>query len=79
MAEHQPVSGAAAVPLIWQDRLVGTLCAINQQPRQYDEDDLHVLDLFAALAAASLEQRRATTEAQAREATSSSPIPTNCP
>ena len=65
---HQPVSGAAAVPLIWQDRLVGTLCAINQQPRQYDEDDLHVLDLFAALAAASLEQRRATAEAQAREA-----------
>ena len=32
------------------------------------EDDLHVLNLFAALAAAALEQRRAMSEAQAREA-----------
>lgn len=68
LVEHLPVSGVAAVPLIWQDRLVGTLCVINQQPCQFDEDDLHVLNLFAALAAAALEQRRAMSEAQAREA-----------
>jgi len=67
MAELQTVSAVAAVPLIWQHRLVGTLCAINQQPRQFDEDDLHVLNLFAALAAASLEQRRSMSEAQEDE------------
>ena len=63
-----PASGMAAVPLIWQDRLVGTLSVINEQPRQFDDDDLHVLNLFGALAAAALEQRRAMSEAQAREA-----------
>ena len=65
--EGLPVSGVAAVPLQWQERLVGTLCVINHQPRQFDENDLHVLNLFAALAAAALEQRRAMSEAQARE------------
>ncbi len=68
MLEQLPVSGVAAVPLIWQDRLVGTLCVINQLPRHFDEDDLHVLNLFGALAAAALEQCRAMSEAQAREA-----------
>jgi PAS domain S-box-containing protein len=63
-----PISGVAAVPLLWQDRLVGTLCVVNQQPRQFDDDDLHVLNLFGALAAAALEQRRAMAEVQAREA-----------
>ncbi len=68
IAEDYQISGVAAVPLLWQDRLVGTLCVINQQPRQLSEDDLHVLNLFAALVAAALEQRRAMSEAQAREA-----------
>jgi PAS domain S-box-containing protein len=66
--EQLPVAGVAAVPLIWQDRLVGTLCVINYLPRQFDEDDRHVLNLFGALIAAALEQRRAMSEAQAREA-----------
>jgi PAS domain S-box-containing protein len=68
IAENQHISGVAAVPLIWQERLVGTLCLINRQPRRFDEDDLHVLNLFGALAAAALEQHRAMSEAQAREA-----------
>jgi two-component system response regulator NreC len=68
IAENHDISGVAAVPLIWQDRLVGTLCVINRQPRQFDEDDLHVLNLYGALAAAALEQRRAMSEGQAREA-----------
>jgi PAS domain S-box-containing protein len=68
--EQLMVSGVTAVPLIWQDRLVGTLCVINHLPRQFDEDDLHVLNLFAALAAAALEQRRAMSEVQARSLSS---------
>jgi two-component system response regulator NreC len=68
IADNQHISGVAAVPLIWQDRLVGTLCVINQRPRRFNEDDLHVLNLFGALAAAALEQRRAMSELQAREA-----------
>ena len=68
IAENHHISGVAAVPLVWQDRLVGTLCIINNLPHHFDEDDLHVLNLFGTLAAAAIEQRRTMAEAQAREA-----------
>ena len=57
-----------AIPLVWQDRLVGTLSLSDQRLRKFDDDDLHTLNSFAALAAAAIEQRRAVIEAQQREA-----------
>jgi PAS domain S-box-containing protein len=62
------VGAVVALPLVWQDRLVGTVSVFYETPRQFDQEDLHTLDLFATLAAAALEQRRAMAEAQAREA-----------
>jgi PAS domain S-box-containing protein len=56
-----------AVPLIWQDQLVGTLSVADEHEREFDDDDMHMLELFASLAAAALEQHRAVAEAQARE------------
>jgi two-component system response regulator NreC len=66
--DRLPVGAVIALPLVWQDRLVGTLSVVYQAARQFSQEDLHTLDLFAALAAAALEQRRAMAEAQAREA-----------
>jgi len=57
-----------ALPLIWQDRLVGVLTITDHREREFDADDLHMLTLFSALVAAALEQRRAVVEIQAREA-----------
>ena len=65
---NQDIDSAVALPLIWQDRLVGTLGVTDHTAREFNEDDIHVLDLFASLAAAAVEQRRAMAEAQAREA-----------
>ncbi|GEM_PF-492237 len=62
------MGAVVAMPLVRQNRLVGTLSIVYQAPRQFSQEDLHTLDLFAALAAAALEQRRAMAEAQAREA-----------
>ncbi|MBP7688255.1 MAG: GAF domain-containing protein [Thermoflexales bacterium] len=66
MADLRQVA-VVAVPLLWQDRLVGTIWISDQRPRVFDEDDLHMLTLFATLAAAAIEQGRALNEAQVRE------------
>jgi DNA-binding NarL/FixJ family response regulator/signal transduction histidine kinase len=63
-----PASSAVELPLVWQDQLVGTLGITDQREREFDEDDMHTLTLFASLVAAALEQRRAVADAQAREA-----------
>jgi len=57
-----------ALPLVWQDRLVGTLGITDNREREFDADDMHVLTSFATLVAAALEQRRAVAAIQAREA-----------
>ena len=56
------------LPLIWQERLIGTLSVGCKASRRFTQEEVNTLDLFAALAAAALEQRRAMAEAQAREA-----------
>lgn len=67
-AGQLPGGSAIALPLMWQDRLVGTLDIGDARQRVFDADDIHVLTLFATLAAAAVEQRRAMTEAETREA-----------
>ena len=67
LTDNLPIAAAVAVPLLWQDRLVGTLGVYDERSRDFDEDDLQLLSLYATLAAAALEQRRAMTEARARE------------
>ena len=62
------VGAAITLPLIWQERLIGTLSVGCKASRRFTQEEVNTLDLFAALAAAALEQRRAMAEAQAREA-----------
>jgi PAS domain S-box-containing protein len=69
---EQPVNpnvvSIVALPLIWQDQLVGVLAITDDREREFDADELHMLTLFSALTAAALEQRRAVAQIQAREA-----------
>ena len=62
-----PLVAMVVVPLLWHDRLVGTLGISDRRTRVFDEDDLHTLTLFATLAAAAIEQGRSLNEAQVRE------------
>ncbi|MCL5996354.1 MAG: PAS domain S-box protein, partial [Chloroflexi bacterium] len=62
------IVSAMGLPLIWQDQLVGTLVIAEQHGREFDDDDMHMLTLFASIVSAALEQRRAMADAQAREA-----------
>ncbi|MBI5564590.1 MAG: GAF domain-containing protein [Chloroflexi bacterium] len=62
-----PLAAMVAAPLLWRDRLVGTIWISDRHMRTFDEDDLHTLTLFGTLAAAAIEQGRALNEAQVRE------------
>jgi PAS domain S-box-containing protein len=62
------VGAAISLPLIWQERLIGTLSVGYKTARRFTQEEINTLDLFGALAAAALEQRRTMAEAQAREA-----------
>jgi PAS domain S-box-containing protein len=66
--DQLPVGTAIALPLIWQERLIGTLSVACHTARRFTQEEVNTLDLFGALAAAALEQRRTMAEAQAREA-----------
>ena len=67
VADGLPFVALAVLPLVWQERLVGTLSVADNRERDLGEDDVHLLNSFAALVAAALEQRRAVAEMQARE------------
>ncbi len=55
-SEH--VVSVLAVPLRMRDRTFGMLSAQSYQPNAYTTDDLHLLELLAAYAAAALENAR---------------------
>ncbi len=57
----------AAVPLVWQDRLIGALAVISRQPIDMTDEDINMLALFGTLAAASLALRSALDDARRRE------------
>ncbi len=67
-ADIAGIASAIAVPLVWEDRLVGTLGVSYRRRRRFGDEDVHLLTLFGTLAVAALEQRRAVAEARAREA-----------
>lgn len=56
-----------ALPLIWQDRLIGALAVISRQPGDITDEDVSMLALFGTLAAASLALRSAFDDARRRE------------
>ena len=62
------LTSVAIIPLIWQDRLIGTIGVGDAGKVVFDEDDMHMLGLYASLIAAAIDQRRATEELEAREA-----------
>ncbi len=57
----------AAVPLVWQDRLIGALAVISRQHTDMTDEDVNMLALFGTLAAASLALRSALDDARRRE------------
>ncbi|HEY3290604.1 MAG TPA: LuxR C-terminal-related transcriptional regulator, partial [Anaerolineae bacterium] len=61
------VQSAAAFPLVWQDRLIGTLAVCDPGQVAYNEDDMNMLGLYSSLVAAAIDQRRAMQELEARE------------
>ena len=67
MLEGLPIAGAVVVPLIWQDRLVGTLNVSDHKSRTFDDYDVRTLSLFSTLAAIAVEQRRSAAEVEASE------------
>ncbi len=64
---NEGIDSIVALPLIWEDHLVGTLGVGDATEREFSTEDIHILELFAALAAAAVEQRRALSTLQARE------------
>lgn len=61
------VTSAAVFPLIWQDRLIGTIGVCDPGQVVFNEDDMNMLGLYSSLAAAAIDQRRAMQELEARE------------
>jgi PAS domain S-box-containing protein len=67
IADRIPLSSVMALPLIWQDQIIGMLGVGSDHPQEFSEEDVRTLTMFATLAAAALAQGRALNEAQARE------------
>lgn len=64
---NEGIDSIVALPLIWEDHLIGTLGVGDDHEREYSTGDIRILELFAASAAAAVEQRRALSTLQARE------------
>ena len=57
--EGRPYTATAAVPLLWQDQLLGVLDVLdNREQRTFDEDDVRLLTLLAQQAAAAIANAR---------------------
>ncbi len=65
---NRGLTSIAAMPLIWQDRLIGTISVGDTARVTFDSDDMHMLGLYASLIASAIDQRRALAELEAREA-----------
>ena len=64
--EGLPVVGYAGIPLVTADgHVLGTFCAIDDQPRAWTEDELESLADHAAAASTEIRLRLAVAEAQA--------------
>jgi PAS domain S-box-containing protein len=67
LTDQLQLTAIIGLPLIWQDQIIGLLVAGDTEPRNFSDQDVHILTMFATLAAAALAQNRAFNEAQARE------------
>jgi PAS domain S-box-containing protein len=57
--KDQPFSSMLSVPLCWQDQVIGVIHVLeNNEPREFSEEDLQVLTLFANQAAIAVENSR---------------------
>lgn len=56
-----------ALPLVWQERVMGALAVVRRQTGQIADEDVNVLTLFGTLAAAGLALRGAYEDAHRRE------------
>ncbi|GEM_PF-460076 len=65
--DGQPVGAVAAVPLTWQEEIIGVLSVIRAPEQSpFSEDDLRLLTLFGQQAAAAIAATRAREAAQRR-------------
>jgi PAS domain S-box-containing protein len=63
----QGIDSIVALPLIWQDHLVGTLAVADNLKHNFDVDDVYILEQFAVLLAGAVEQWRTLSKLRARE------------
>jgi diguanylate cyclase (GGDEF)-like protein len=68
LAFRHEVKSVIATPLIVSARVIGTLVALNIQPRVFSPDDRHLMHLFASEAAPALEAARLFAEAERQKA-----------
>jgi PAS domain S-box-containing protein len=52
------VTAVVGVPIMWSDRLLGVVNVVDDVPRSFSADDIALLERFAPLAAAALENSR---------------------
>jgi PAS domain S-box-containing protein len=65
--EGQPFTAVAAVPLLWQDQLIGVLDVVDDRERRtFDDDDVHLLTMLAQQAAATIANARSLQAEQKR-------------
>jgi PAS domain S-box-containing protein len=65
-APYAPQAAVVAVPIHWDDRLIGVLEVIADPPRVFSQDDADLLSLLAAQAAVAMENARLYEEATLR-------------
>jgi PAS domain S-box-containing protein len=64
--ESYPFTAIVGVPIRWGERLLGVLNILGDPPRTFSPADVELLERFAPLAAAALEQARLLDEARSR-------------
>jgi PAS domain S-box-containing protein len=64
--EAEALSGCAAIPLLFRDRLVGVLAVFNREARALGAPEVEMLTAFGAHAAVAIERARLYAEAERR-------------
>ena len=65
-SEHYGHQAVIGVPILWGDSVLGVLELLREPGHPFSEDDLHILELFAAQAAAAMHNARIFAQAQKR-------------
>ena len=64
---NQGIDSIVALPLVWQDHLIGVLEVAHDTEHEFSSADIRILEMFATPAGAAVEQKRRLFKVQARE------------